>query len=58
MLCGPHQAFDVVPDAAVVRAAYVLTKMLEHCPSEVLARMVAAKAALAIVGRNQVLSGR
>lgn len=48
------QAWDCVADAAVAEAERLLRAMLRGTPPAVLARMVAARCQVAIIGRCQV----
>ena len=48
------QAYDCVGDHAAGVACHVIRQMLEHAPRELLQRLAAAKAVVAIIGRHQV----
>lgn len=52
------QAYDVVGDEAIRRLAHVAGRMLAATPLHMLARMRAADASFAVIGRDQGVTGQ
>ena len=44
-------------DEAVHQAIHVVAKMLEHSPLQIMQLLLEAKASVAIIGRDQVVTG-